>query len=137
MEHVMKRLKWIILGLVILILVVVGIVLLRIDSIVRYEVETQATDSLGLQTHLESANVSLIGGTVKLNGLEIASPQGFSAPQMVSLDGVRVGASLGKLRSDPIGVDQIVIDKPKLVVEQSNGQLNFQVLSGMQSKKNP
>jgi hypothetical protein len=131
----MKKLKWIILGLVLLVFIVVGAVLLRIDSIVRSVVETQATDSLGLQTQLDSANVSLLGGTVKLNGLRVASPQGFSAPQMMSLDGIKVGASLGKLREDPIGVEQIVIDRPKLVIEQSGGKFNFQVLSEQQSKK--
>lgn len=133
----MKRLKWIALSLVLLIIVVIGIVLLRLDSIVRYAVETQSSDSLGLTTTLDSANISLLGGTVKLSGLSIASPAGFSSPQMVSLGGIGVGASVGELRGDPVAVQTITIDKPKLVIEQANGKFNFQVLTDQKSKTPP
>src|SRR3954468_21104145 len=71
----MKYLKWIVIGVVVLILIVVGVVLLRIDSIVRSTVETQATDSLDLATTLKSANVSIFGGSLALKDLEVASPQ--------------------------------------------------------------
>ena len=40
----MKKLKWIVIGVLLLVVIVIGVVILRIDGIVRYVVETQATD---------------------------------------------------------------------------------------------
>lgn len=131
----MKIAKWIVLGLVVLIIVALTIAWLSINGIVRRTVETQATNSLNVQTTLGSANVSLLGGSLGLRDLQIASPQGFEAPRMFTLGGLDVGVSLGRLRGDPIGIDRIVIDKPRLVVEQSQGKFNFKVLMDQQSKQ--
>jgi uncharacterized protein involved in outer membrane biogenesis len=113
------------------------VVITAINSIVKKGVEAGATDSLNLQTTLGSANVSLFGGKLGLNDLEISSPPGFAAPKMFTLGGVNLGVSLGQLSGDPIGVDQIVIDKPNLVIEQAGGKFNFQVLMGQTSKQPP
>jgi uncharacterized protein involved in outer membrane biogenesis len=133
----MKYIKWIVLGLVVVIVLVVGIVWMNINGIVRRTVETQATNSLDLQTTVGGANVSLFGGSVGLSELRVASPKGFDAPQMFALDGVKVDVSLGQLRSDPIGIQQIRIDNPQLVVEQADGKFNFKVLMDQQSKQPP
>ncbi|HVT91083.1 MAG TPA: AsmA family protein [Tepidisphaeraceae bacterium] len=124
----MKKLKWIGGGVVLLIIVAVVVVFLMLNGIVRSVVETQATSSLNLQTTLGGANVSLLGGSLGLSDLQIASPKGYEAPRMFTLDGVKVGVSVGHLRADPIAVDQIVVDKPHLVIEQSGGKFNFQTL---------
>jgi uncharacterized protein involved in outer membrane biogenesis len=133
----MKKLKWIFVGLLVLIVIVVGVVVWRIDSIVKYTVESQASSSLNLKTTLGGANVSLLGGSVGLSDLQIASPEGFKAPHMFSLGGIKVGASLGELRNDPITVDKIVIDQPHLVIEQAGGKFNFQVLTDKPSGQDP
>jgi uncharacterized protein involved in outer membrane biogenesis len=133
----MKYLKWIILGIVLVIVIAVGAVLLGIDSIVRSTVQKQATNSLDLQTTLGSANVSILGGSLGLKDLEVASPQGFQAPHMFTLGGVKLGVSYSQLRNDPIGVNEVTIDQPRLVVEQSGGKFNFQVLMDKQSKTPP
>lgn len=133
----MKKLKWIAGSLVLLLIIIVVIVFMSINGIVRNVVESQATSSLNLQTTLASANVSLLGGSLGLNDLQIVSPTGFSAPRMFMLDGVNVGVSVGNLRGDPIAVDRVVIDKPKLVIEQAGGKFNFQTLMDLQPKQAP
>jgi len=131
----MKRLKWIVVSVIGLIVLVVVVVLLKLDGVVRYTIESQSSTSLGLATQLRSAHVSLLGGSLQLHDFEVSSPKGFSANRMFQLGGAKVGVTVGKLRSDPIGVDQIVIDKPKLVVEQLGGKLNFQALTELGSSK--
>ena len=133
----MKRVKWIALGIVALIVIAVAIVLLRLDAIVRSQIESQSSASLGLPTKLESARVSILGGSLQLTDFGVSSPQGFAAPEMLALGGAKVGVSVGNLRTDPIGIDRIVLDKPRLVIEQSQGKFNFQVLTGLQSKSPP
>ena len=133
----MRYFKWIALVVVALIIVVVVGVWLELDSIVRSEVQSQATSSLNLQTTLAGANVSLFGGSLGLSDLQIASPQGFNAPRMFTLGGAKVGVSISQLRSDPIGIQKIEIDQPMLVIEQSGGKFNFQVLMDKPSQQSP
>ena len=74
------------------------IVYARLNGIVERTVETQATKQLNLDTQLSGASVSLFGGNLKLNDLQIASPQGFAAPRMFTLGQADVSVKLGELR---------------------------------------
>ena len=113
--------------LVIVILIVVGLIVLyvNLNSIVRRTVETQSQASLNVPTKLASANVSLFGGEVGLKGFEVGSPQGFKAPQMMTLGGIDVGVKLSDLRSDPIRVNQIDIKDPRMVIEMQGMAFNI------------
>ena len=131
----MKRaIKWSALGLVLLLIVALVIVYLNLNSIVRSTVETQASKSLQVKTTLAGANLALFGGTVSLDDLKIGSPQGYNAPEMFTLDGVKVNVSFGELREDPIRISSIVINEPKLVLERKGTKFNFQALMDQMPK---
>ena len=80
-----KYIKWIVLGIVVIVIAVVLIVYLNINGIIKRTVESQGTEQLKVQTTLGSANLSLFGGSVSLSDLNIGSPAGFTAPQMSSI----------------------------------------------------
>ena len=108
------------------------IVYFSLDHIIKNTVQSQATSSLNLSTTLGSANLSLFGGKLNLSNLQIASPKGYSAPQMFDVGSTDLAVSYGQLRSDPVHVNAITIANPKLVIEQANGQLNFKTaMDGM------
>ena len=113
--------------LVLLLLIVAGGALLwvNLNRIVEHTVETQASTQLNLRTELDGAALSVFGGEVNLDDLRIASPEGFQAPQMFTLDNVDVNVKLGELRGDPVRVQSITLDKPKLVVERVGNTFNF------------
>ncbi len=129
----MKWIKWIVLGVVVVLIGGILVVWLNLNGIVRRTVQSQATASLNLATTVGGARVSLLGGSVGLKDVQIASPQGFDAPRMFTLGGTSVDVSYGELRKDPIKIDQIVIDKPHLVIEQKGGKFNFKALMDQQS----
>jgi uncharacterized protein involved in outer membrane biogenesis len=133
----MKIWKWIVLGVIALVVIVVLAIYFSLNGIVRSTVQKQATSSLNLKTTVGSANVSLIGTSLGLSNVQIASPQGFSAPEMFTLDGLQVDVSLGQLRQDPIRIAAINIKQPTLVIEQSGGKFNFQALMSQPSKAPP
>jgi hypothetical protein len=117
--------KW---TFVILLLLVVGggaLLWINLNGILKHTIETQSTAQLKLKTELDGANLSIFGGELNLDDLRIASPQGFTAPQMFTLDNVDVNVKLGELRSDPVRVQSITIDRPKLVVERVGNRFNF------------
>lgn len=121
----MKIFRRIILAVVLLVVVALLIVYFNLNRIVKRTVQTEATASLNLNTTLNSARLSLFGGKLNLNELQIASPPGFSAPHMFELGDTDLAVKYGELRKNPVHVDSITLDKPKLVIEQSNGTLNF------------
>ncbi|HEX8523600.1 MAG TPA: AsmA family protein [Tepidisphaeraceae bacterium] len=130
----MKIIKWVVLGLVLLVVAVVVIVYLNLNRIVKRTVETQGTQQLNVATTLDGAALSLFGGSLKLDDLEIASPPGFSAPKILSLDDAKVRVSYGQLKQDPVHVQLVDLKGPKLVIEQSGGKFNFNALMDNSAK---
>lgn len=133
----MKIVRRVALAVVLLLIIGVVVVVFSLDHIVKSAVESQATQQLNLKTTLSGASLSLTGGSLKLNDLEIASPPGFSAPQMMSLGQSTVTVSYGQLRNDPVHVADITLDKPKLVIENVNGELNFKKAADGMPKGEP
>lgn len=133
----MRIAKWIILIVVLLIVIAGVVVYFSLNGIVERTVETQATASLNLQTTLAGANLSLFGGRLGLNDLEIASPQGFTAPHMLTLDDAAVQVNYGELGDDPVRIQSVNLKGPKLVIEQSGGKFNIQALMQQESKAPP
>ena len=119
------KLKWVVL-VILLLLIIGGVVLyMNLNSIVRSTVEKQSTNSLGVNTDLEGANVSLLGQSVSLRNFQVDQPQGFGDAAMMSLGGVDVDVSVNELRQDPLRVGQITIREPKLVIEMKGKEFNI------------
>jgi hypothetical protein len=117
--------KW---TFVIVLLLLVGggaLLWINLNRIVEHTVETQATAQLNLKTELDGATLSIFGGQVTLKDLTIASPPGFSAPQMFRLQDANVAVKINELRGEPVRVQSIRLDKPRLVVERTGNTFNF------------
>ena len=74
-------------------------------------------------------HLSILGGKVDLDNLQVSPCRRiFRAPHIFTLGGIAVGVHYSELTSTPIHIQQIIIDHPVLVVQQSNIQLNLQAL---------
>lgn len=133
----MKLIKWFVIAVVLLIVIGIFILYASLDGIIKSQVQTRATDSLNLTTTLGSADLSLLGGSLSLNDLNVASPSGFSAPQMLSLGSAGLSVNYSQLRGNPIHVKSITLDKPVLTLEQKNGEMNFQAAMDQMPKSEP
>ena len=118
-------LRWIFLILLLLVVGGLAFLYINLNSIVRSTVEKQSQVALNVPTTLGGANVSVFGGKVNLSNFNVGSPQGFVAPEMLSLGGIDVAVKLTELRNDPIHVASINVANPKLVLEQKG--MNFNV----------
>ena len=132
-----KKLKWIAVAVVALLIVGVGIVWWNLNSIVRVAVERGTGRSLALETKLGKANVQLLSGDVALGNLTVGNPAGFDEPQLLSLGGVSVDTSYGKVFGDPVAINDIKIDKPKLTIEFKGTKSNVKAVADnlMQTQK--
>ena len=123
----MKWIKRLVILFVILLVVGVGLFYLALDGIVKSVVEKQGTEQLNVPVTLEAVSLGLIHGSLGLDNLAIGSPSGFSAPQMMSVGKLSVDSGgVSNLRGNPIHITSIVIDSPKLVIEQKRIECEFQ-----------
>jgi hypothetical protein len=111
-------------------LAVVATVLLlaNLSRFVKTGVETGGSLILGVPTTLEDASVSLLGGTVGLDGLSLGSPEGFDAAEMLALGHAHTTVQISSLRRDEIVVREVVIDGPEITLEFADGKTNWGVL---------
>jgi uncharacterized protein involved in outer membrane biogenesis len=137
LEAVMRLIRRIIYAVVLLVIIAVVVVYFNLNRIVKHQIELQSTNSLNLETKLSSARLAIFGGEFSMHDLQIASPQGISAPRMLQLDKGAVEVSYGQLRQDPIHIKSLTLKKPVIAVEQANGKFNFQVVQDQLPKSDP
>ncbi len=133
--------------LIVAVVIVVGVAVAalawaNLDRIVKLGIEKGGSLALGVPVRLKGATVSVRDGTVGLDGLTIGSPEGFSAPDMFSLDHASATVEIGSLRSDVIVVKDVTLDGPRVTLEFSGvstnwGKLmtNLKTLKPKESKK--
>jgi hypothetical protein len=125
----MKKLKWIALIAVVLVVGGLGVCWVCLDSIVRAAVQTQATSALKLETTVGALHLSILHPSLSIRDLTIASPTGYQAPHMLTLGGSDVSVSISALRQEPIHISNIDLQSPVLTLEQSGLKMNIQALT--------
>lgn len=132
----MKWIKRIVVVIVLLIVVVIGIAYYAINGIIRAAVEKGATAALNVPTTLNSASLSILGGSLALNGLDVGAPSGFTS-HILTVDGMKVIVNYSELRGTPIHISEIDIDNPDLTVEMAGTKLNIQALQQSSQSASP
>jgi hypothetical protein len=124
-----KGTLWIIAAVIIGIpILLILVVLLRLDSIVRTGIQIGGTSALGVETRLQSANVSLLGRSITLRGLDVANPKGFKSPSFVKADLISVSAEVGVLRKKEIHLYLVTLDAPEITYEVAKPKSNLATL---------
>ena len=127
-----KRAKgtlWIIAAIIIGIpLLVILILLFNLDSFVREGIQIGGTRVLGVETRLDSANVSLWGRSITLHGLNVANPKGFTSPTFMKANLISVSAEVGKLRKKEIHLYLVTLNGPEITYEVAKPKTNVAAL---------
>ncbi|MGE3624578.1 MAG: hypothetical protein AB7H77_12010 [Bdellovibrionales bacterium] len=102
----------------------------NLDYFVKTAIEKYGTAATQTAVRLDSVKLDLATGQAILNGLTVANPQGFMAGDALSLGIVSVKLDTGSISGDgPIIIDEVLIDKPKVNFELTNGgNTNLQAL---------
>ena len=120
----------------IVLVVVLVAVYFSIDAIIRSQVVKATQAATGQTTHLAAARLHLLGGSLALDGLTIANPKDFQAPQFVDLQNVTVTVQPGSLLSNIVQVPSIDITGLHIVIEQNTINNNLQqILSAVQKAR--
>lgn len=127
----MKLVKKLLIGVAVLVvlLVVAGFAALYyINDLVKLGVEKGGTVALGTKTTLNSADIGVFSGKAALNGLAVANPQGFKAPEFMNLGRGAVEVSLGSLRQDVVEIPRFELDTIRVALERKDGKTNYKVI---------
>jgi hypothetical protein len=135
-----KRLLKVLLVLVVLVVLVVlaGIVVaFSIDGIAKSSIEDGASSALGVKTSVRDMDVAIMGGECKLEGLQVANPQGFRGDHFLTLDTGRVVVSLGSLLEEQVVIPTLYLADIDVKLEMKDGKTNYSVILDNISKSKP
>ena len=125
----MKRLLKLVVVLLVLVVIAGVGAFFYVNSIVKQAVEYGGEYALGVNTSLDSANVALLSGNCKLNGLTIANPTGqWDTPHFFAMGGSEVAVTLGSLRSDTVEVPLIALNGISMNLERKGQDANYKAI---------
>ena len=131
----MRKFLRLVVVLVLLVLVAGGVLWYYIDAIAKTGVEQGATYALGVPTTLGSADVGLLGGTLRLNDLTVANPAGFKTPHLLAVRQFDLAVVTNTLMQDTIQINRFELDGVDLHIEQKAGATNMdRVLEHIKTK---
>ncbi|MBM4032910.1 MAG: hypothetical protein FJ291_14135 [Planctomycetes bacterium] len=116
-----RRLKRVLIGLAVFIVLLTVAVWLWGDAAARKGVEIGGTQALGVKTTLDSASIGWLSGSVGIRGLKIANPAGYQTDRMIALGHGKVTCSILSLLGDEVVVRELLIEEPELTIELKPG----------------
>jgi hypothetical protein len=122
-----KTLK--LLGIAVAAIIVLAVVLvLCLDVVIRKGVETVGSTSLGVETELDRAHLSIPRSRLTLSGLRIANPEDSKTDTLFSVEHARVAVRPRALLAEEITIEEITLKEPVVTIEQSPGGSNLSEL---------
>jgi hypothetical protein len=113
-------------GSVILILVVV--LMLSLGQIIKAGVNTAGPKLTGVPVHLEKVVVNPLTGVVRIKGLVIGNPEGFTTPSAMELNDFKLNIKMSSLFSKAVVIEEILIDAPQITYEKGLKSSNLSTL---------
>lgn len=106
--------------------VIAGVlVALGLDSIAKTAVEKGGTFATGVDTKLESADLSIFGGSLKLSGLTIDNPEGYQDDHFFSLRHAGLQVNPDSVEGDTVEIPEIVVEGLHLTLERTKDGTNY------------
>jgi uncharacterized protein involved in outer membrane biogenesis len=136
--NMFKVLGGLVLAIVLVAAVAVFYVANNINGIVKQSVETLGSEALAVEVSLQSVDIQLLSNSMRLKGLTIANPAGFTEPYIFKMDEVLVDLDIASLLDKVVSVEQIIISGTHVVAEQKGLNTNLQALQkGLASSSAP
>ena len=120
--------KILIIGAILIVAVVgvgVYVVMTSIDSVVKAAVEQIGSDATGTDVTLNEVEISPTSGFGALRGFRMTNPKGFAEGDAFKFDEVSVSLDVTTVFSDPVVIEEVVIEKPEVTYAIGEGSSNM------------
>lgn len=124
----MKKALIIVFALVVVVAVAIVYLYSSLDSIIKAAIEKVGSDLTQTEVVLNEVEISPTSGTGALRGFRVTNPSGFSDDDAFRFDSVTVKIAISTIKSDPVVINEIVIDGPRIIYEFGNGSSNLDTL---------
>jgi uncharacterized protein involved in outer membrane biogenesis len=120
-------------GVVTLVLVagVVSVFLFRssLDGLVKKAMERYGSEVTDTRVSVASVSLALRGGRATVGGIAVANPEGFTGDDAFRLGRLVVDLDVKSVTRDPIVIEEIRVEAPRIVVEAlPDGRVNLDIL---------
>ncbi|MBI9018915.1 MAG: hypothetical protein JEZ07_16815 [Phycisphaerae bacterium] len=133
-----KTVKKVVVALVLLIIVAIVGGIFFADHLIVQGVNTIGTAALNVETKLDSAHLSILGGSLSLKGMQVANPEGFDTDHLMQVGKISTSIDTKSIMGETIIIKTILIEELVLTIEQKNllGKSNLQtVLDNITAKE--
>ena len=122
----------------VVIVLVIGVIAFHTfsGSIIKAGVEKAAAKTLKVGVDINDISLSILGGSVAINGLIINNPPGYTYKNLLELNKTNIAVNIRSLMQDTVHIKEVKLDGMDLVVEQKGFSNNLQeILKGLPSAK--
>ncbi|MGE5295196.1 MAG: hypothetical protein ACM3VT_10245 [Solirubrobacterales bacterium] len=122
------------------VVVIIGAIaaILFAGRLVKSGVESSGTKMLNVPVQVGKAGVSILGGSIDLQNLAVANPQGYDGPSLLTLKKVDIAADTGTLFGSQIVIKTMTLDQMEVFVEQKGLQNNlYEVIKPLRQPHEP
>ena len=95
----------------------------RLDGVIKAQIETSASASLGTEVSVGSLKTSLKEGSLTISKITVANPPGYNNKNAFTLNGIDAAVDF-----ENFDIKRVVIDAPEIVIEEKGGETNFSEL---------
>lgn len=125
----MKRLLYVLTGIIGIFIIGLFILFFSIDGMIKSNIEEMGSEMLNTQVEVQDVSISVFDGTGTIEGITVQNPDGFSDSAAISLQKIHLKLDLTSLLSDTIMIDSIIINQPELFIEQKGKAINLKTLT--------
>jgi len=126
MKAVKKILKLAVLSIIILFVILGATFYLFGEHLLKVGIETAATEALSVGVNIDNLDMSILKGTLEIDGLIVKNPPGYAYEDLLKLGQGKVTAKLGSLLTDTVRIKELKLDTIDLVIEQKALSNNLQ-----------
>jgi hypothetical protein len=123
-----KLITRIVVGVIVLLILVVLGAWLMIDSIAKKGIEVSGEYALGVPTKVNGVDLSLLGGTLRIDTLDIANPSGFASPHLMKSGTFDLGVRPASVLGGTVELTHFTLDGLDVNIEQKLDRNNVSVV---------
>lgn len=99
-----------------------------VGVIVKVAVEHYGPEILGVKVSLGSVDISTADGRGVAKRLEIGTPEGFGAPNALSVGEIRVAVDPGTITGPIVTIPELVVESPAITYERGDRGTNLEAI---------
>ena len=115
----MKKLIKIMAVILVILVVLLTIGYFNSGKIVTTAINTMGPKVAGTEVSVDGFNLNLFTGKAELTGLLVGNPEGYKTENAIKLKNVLIDFKTTSLLSDTIVINKILVDAPKITLEQN------------------